>query len=208
MSGGTAAVTAAVAVISTAVSMYSQHEQQKSQEKAAKASAEYNAEVAAQEAATQRQLAQNELGKGIAERNRHARAAAQRQGELASMFGASGFAMDSGSTVGMLGDSMEEEQYDANIITQNANMAAWQHEAAATTADNQKSMFDYQYANAGSGRGASMLGMIGTGLGGIAQGMGQYNDYLKTQTPGYSKGKVYGDNGSVWELTKLSNYKP
>lgn len=172
-----------VSAVSTAVGMFAQMQQQRAQEKAASASAKYNAEVAAQEAATQRQLAQNEIGKGIADRNRHARAASARQGELASMLGASGFAMDSGSALSMLSDSMEEEQYDANIITQNANMAAWQHEVAATSADNRKSMFDYQYANAGSGRGASMLGMIGTGLGGLATGLGQYNEWDKTRTP-------------------------
>lgn len=200
-----------ITAIGTAVSMYAQNQQQRSQEKAAKANAEYNSEMAAQEAATQRQLAQNEVGKGIAERNRHARAASQRQGELASMLGASGFAMDSGSALGMLGESMEEEQYDANIITQNANMAAWQHEAAATSAENRKSMFDYQYANAGSGRGASMLGMIGTGLGGLGSAMGQYSKIQGTNTPGskpdFSKDKNYGTNGAVWNISKNMTWR-
>ena len=183
MSGGTTAVTLAVTAISTAVSMYAQNQQQKTQEKAAKNQAEYNAQMAENEAATQRQLAQNEIAKGAADRDRHARAAAQRHGEMVSMLGASGFTMDSGTNLSLLGEHMEEEQYDANIITQNANMAAWQHQTAAAGAENQKNMFDYQYANAGSGRGASMLGMIGTGLSGVATGLGQYNDWNKTKTP-------------------------
>lgn len=177
-------IAAALTLASTAMSMASQAQQTRTQKKAAEASATYNAQLAENEAANQRALAQNEVTKGVSERNRHMRAASQGMGQMRSMLGASGFTMDSGSSTSMLADQAEEYQYDADIITQNANMAAWQHNVAATSANNQKSMFDYQYANAGANKTASMLSQGSTLLGGIAQGMSMYAGLSGTATAG------------------------
>ena len=119
MSGATTAVTIATTVIATAASMYAQYEGQKAQEKSAKASAAYNAQVAANEAATQQQLAQNEISKGIADKERQQRQAARAMGEMRANMGASGFEMDTGSMVSLLDESAVEHQYDSNIIRQN-----------------------------------------------------------------------------------------
>lgn len=179
---GVLAAGLAVTALSTAMSMYAQSEQQRAAQNAANSQAEYNSQVAARQQATQEQLAQNEVAKGISERDRFLRNASRQQGEMAGMLGASGFAMDSGSSLSLLGESAEEAQYDADIISQNANMAAWQHQVGATSAINDQSMFAYQKANAGSGKTASMLGMGGTLLGGIASGMKMYNEWDKTTT--------------------------
>ena len=189
MSGGTAAVSVALAVAGTAMSMYSQYEQGKQQAKAATAQAEYNAQVAENEKAQQQQLAQNEIAKGIAERDRHMRNVSRQQGEMASMLAASGFEIDSGSNLSMLGESAEEAQYDANIITQNSHQAAWQHQVGVNAADNQLSLLSAQKSNAKTG--TDWLGMGGTLLGGIASGMHQWNGYKATQGAGSAGGKFY-----------------
>lgn len=171
----------AVTAISTAVSMYAQNQAQKSQERSAKAAAEYNAQVAENEAATQQQLAQNEIAKGVADRERQQRQAARAMGEMRADMGASGFEMDSGSNLSLLAESAAEHQYDSAVIASNAEQAAWQHQVAALNATNQGNLADWQYSNASSGRTAAGLGMAGTLLGGIGQGIGVYNDWSKTQ---------------------------
>ena len=171
-----------MSALSTGVGMYAQSEQQRAAQKAANDQAEYNSAVAAEQQATQEQLAQNEVAKGISDRDRFLRNASRQQGETASMMGASGFAMDSGSALSLLGESAEEAQYDADIISQNANMAAWGHQVGATSAINDQSMFAYQKANSGSGKTASMIGMGSTLLGGIANGMYMYSSAKKAET--------------------------
>lgn len=178
-----AAVPLIITAISTAVSMYAQHQQTKAQESSAKAAAQYNADAAAQEAETQRQLAQNEIAKGAAERNRVIRSGLRHMGEMRSGLAASGFEMDSGSALSVLGESAEEIQYDADITTQNAHMAAWQHQVGIAGAENAGAWANYQKDQAKNSGAASALAMGGTLLGGIAQGMGQYNDWQKTATP-------------------------
>jgi hypothetical protein len=182
MSGATTAISIAVAVIGASVSAYSQHEAQKSQEKSAKASAAYNAQVAENEAATQQELARNEISKGIADRERQQRSAARAMGEMRANMGASGFEMDSGSNESLLAESAAEHQYDSQIIMNNAEQASWQHLVGQTSALNQKSFADYQYANAGSGSGATNLAMAGTLLGGIGSAVGTYGQWVQAKT--------------------------
>jgi hypothetical protein len=97
--------------------------------------------------------------------------------------GASGFEMDSGSNLSLLAESAGEHQYDSAVITSNAGQAAWQHQVGALNATNQKSLYDWQAANAGSGRQATQLAMAGTLLGGIGSGIGTYNQWSKAQKP-------------------------
>ena len=194
MSGGTTAVSIAVTAISTAVGMYAQHQQQKAQEKSAKAAATYNAQVAENEAATQRQLAQNEVAKGAAERSLQQRKAARAMGEMRSGMGASGFEMDTGSMVSLLEESAVEHQYDSSVIGNNAAQAAWGHMVGVTAANNNQSFANWQGANADSGRMGSYLGMGGTLLGGISDGMNSYNKWNSTASPGqiYETKKIPG----------------
>lgn len=201
MSGGTTAVSIAVAVIGAAVTAYSQHEQQKAQEKSAKASAQYNAQVAENEAATQRELARNELSKGIAEREQQQRKAARAMGQMRADMGSSGFEMDSGSNLSLLAESAGEHQYDSAVITSNAEQAAWQHEVAAINATNQGNLADWQYANASSGRTASRLGMAGTLLGGIGSGIGTYNKWQQAQSAG-TAGDTFRKNAGKSQYTQ------
>jgi len=186
MSGGISATTLAyasiaVTAISTAASMYAGYQQQQSAEKSAKSAAEYNAQMAENEAATQQALAKNEISKGIADRERQQRQAARAMGDMRANMGASGFEMDSGSNLSLLEESAAEHQYDSAVIMSNAEQSAWQHQVAGLNATNQKSLYDWQKANASSGRGAAYLGMAGTLLGGIGKGIGQYNDWQKEQ---------------------------
>lgn len=167
----------AITAISTGVGMYAQHQQANAQ----KAAAAYNAQVAENEAATKRQLAQNEISKGIADRERQQRQAARAMGEMRANMGASGFEMDSGSNASLLAESAQEHQYDSNVIMSNANQAAWQHLVAANSAQNQQGFYNWQRSNAGSGQTATNLAMAGTLLGGIGQGIGIYNNYQKNK---------------------------
>ncbi|MDR1125292.1 MAG: hypothetical protein LBM64_04415 [Deltaproteobacteria bacterium] len=196
----------AVTAISTAVSMYAQYQGQKAQEKSQKAAAEYNAQVAANEAATQQQLAQNEIAKGVADRERQQRQAARAMGEMRADMAAGGFEMDSGSNLSLLAESAAEHQYDSAVITSNAEQAAWQHEVSALNATNQGHLADWQYANAGSGRGAALLGMGGTLLGGIGSAIGSYGQWSQV-TPAGGTGDII--NGNTIQLRhpsgRLSN---
>jgi hypothetical protein len=180
----------AVTALSTGLSMYGQYQAGKAQEAGAKASADYNAQTAANEAATQQQLAQNEIAKGAADRERQQRQAARAMGEMRANMGASGFEMDSGSNLSLLAESAAEHQYDSNIINQNAAAAAWQHQTAAASALNQQGLAEWQYANASSGRTATGLSMAGSLLSGIGAGIGQYNDWAKLQPSGVKEKKA------------------
>jgi hypothetical protein len=152
---------------STLLSMRSQQQQGQ----AAAQAGEYNARVAAYEAQTQRTLAGAEIQKGAEESGRLMRTGRARQGEMAAGMGASGFALDSGSNLGLLGQSAEEIQQDASIVRQNANMAAWGHLAAANRAENEGAFALY---SGQQGLANSKLAMTGTLLGGISKGLGAY----------------------------------
>ena len=166
----------ALMAASTAVQAKAQYEQGK----AAQAAANFNAQVASNEAETQRNLAQMEIQKGSEERNRLIRAGLAKQGELAGGMGASGFTLDSGSNLSLLGQSAEEIQHDASITTQNANMAAWNRLAGANKADNEAAFSLFQGKTA---RDQSKLAMTGTILGGIGQGLTGYYQIKSYTTP-------------------------
>ena len=178
----------ALTAVSTGISMVAQSQQAQQQADAQRAAAEYNAQVAANEAATQQQLAQNEISKGIADRERQQREAARKMGEMRANMGASGFEMDSGSNASLLTESAQEHQYDSQVIMSNANQAAWQHLVAAGSAQNQQSWANWQGSTASSGNNG--LAMAGTLLGGIGTGLGQYNAYSQNKASG-SKGGYY-----------------
>jgi K+-sensing histidine kinase KdpD len=179
-----AAAMMAIMVASAAMQAMAQHQQAKAQASAARAAGEYNAKVAANEAATQRSLAQAEIQKGIEERNRVLRAGMAKQGELAAGMGASGFTLDQGTNLSLLGQSAEEIQHDASIVTQSSKMDAWNRLAGATRAENEgifaRFSGENQAKQATAGLGLSMAGTI---LGGVGQGMGGYYNIKNTQTP-------------------------
>jgi hypothetical protein len=164
--------------------MYAQNEAQKAQARSARAAAEYNAQAAENQAATHRELAKNEIAKGVADRERQQRQAARAMGQMRADMAASGFEIDSGTNLSLLAESAGEHQYDSATIMSNAEQAAWQQEVAAINATNQGSMYNWQAANANSGRGASQLGMFGTLLGGIGAGIGQYNQWQQAKPSG------------------------
>ena len=174
---------------STVVGGMAQQQQAKSQAQAAQQAADYNSQVAANEAETQRNLAMAEMQKGAEERNRVMRAGLAHQGEMASSMGASGFTLDSGTNLSLLGQSAEEIQQDASIVSQNANMNAWQRLVGATKAENEGAFATYQGKLAQSNSG-SKLGLVGTILGGIGQGLSGWSSYQRTATP-----SGYGSSG-------------
>ena len=178
----------ALSAVTTGISMVAQNQQAQQQANAQKAAAEYNAQVAANEAATQQELARNEIAKGIDDRERQQRQAARAMGEMRANMGASGFEMDSGSNASLLAESAQEHQYDSQIIMSNASQAAWQHLVAAGSADNQQSWANWQGSTADSGRSANGLAMAGTLLGGIGTGIGQYNAYAQNKASSSKNG--------------------
>lgn len=167
-------VALAATIAATALSAAGQVVSMQQQEKSAKAAAEYNAQVAANEAATQQQLAQNEIAKGVADRERQQRQAARAMGEMRANMGAGGFTLDSGSNLSLLEESAAEHQYDSAVISSNAEQAAWQRMVGVTAAENSQSLANWQKANAGSGNAAGWLGVGGTILGGIGSAIGKY----------------------------------
>ena len=179
-----------LSAISTGIGMVAQNQQAQQQASAQKAAAEYNAQVAANEAATQQELARNEIAKGIDDRERQQRQAARAMGEMRANMGASGFEMDSGSSASLLAESAQEHQYDSQVIMSNANQAAWQHLVSAGAAENQQNWANWEGSNANSGRGAANLAMAGTLLGGIGTGIGQYNAFAQNKASS-SKGGYY-----------------
>ena len=191
-----AIISATTAIIGTALSVAGQLHQAQVQQDSANAAAAYNAQVAENEAATQQQLAQNEIQKGIADRERQQRAAARAMGENRAGAGASGFEMDTGSIVSLLAENATEHQYDSNIIRQNAEHAAWQHLVGVTSANNNAAFARYQGANAGSGMTGSLLGAGGTILGGIGTAVGQYNKIGSTSSPLASSS---GSGANYWD---------
>ncbi len=169
----------AITAISTGVSMYAQQQQAQAQANAQKSAAAYNAQVAENEAATKRQLAQNEISKGIADRERQQRQAARAMGEMRANMSASGFEIDSGSNLSLLAESAQEHEYDSQTIMSNANQAAWHHLVGATAAQNQQSFSNWEGRQAGNS--SAGLAMTGTLLGGLGKAVGQYNTWKQNQ---------------------------
>jgi len=165
-----ATVMAVATIASTVMGMYGQQQAASAQKQAAAA----NAQMAENQAATEQELARNEIAKGIADRERQQRQAARAMGEMRANMAASGFEIDSGSNLSLLAESAGEHQYDSAVITSNSEQAAWQHQAAAINATNQGSLFDWQKSNI---QPAANVAMAGTLLGGIASSIGAYNKY-------------------------------
>ena len=169
-----------ISLLGTLFGGYAQQQQAEAQSRAAQASANYNAQVAANEAQTQRNLAMAELQKGADDRNRIIRAGLAKQGEMAANMGAGGFTLDQGTNLSILAQSAEEIAHDASIATQNANMNAWRHEVGATQADNERafSLFQGQQAKSST----SKLGLAGTVLGGIGEGLTGWYELKNSKT--------------------------
>ena len=165
----------AATLASTVMSVMAQRQQANAQAAAAQQAANYNAQVAANEAETQRNLAMAEMQKGADERNRVIRAGLAKQGEIASGMGASGFVLDQGTNLSLLGQSAEEIQHDVSITNQNTAMNAWNHLAGAQRARNEGALAQFQgRAKSAQTLAGSKLGLAGTVLGGLGQGLTGY----------------------------------
>ena len=163
-----AAAGLAITLAGSAMKAHDQRQEGKARAEAAQATAGYNAQVAANEAETQRSLAMAELKKGADERSRVIRAGLAKQGETAAGMGGSGFTLDSGTNLGLLGQGAEEISHEASLAARKANMNAWQRLNAAAQAENDKALALFQGRqarnNGKSGLAATLLGGIGRGL--------------------------------------------
>ena len=184
MSGATAAISVAATVISTAVGMYSQSVAAKQQEKAAKDAAYNNAQIAENQQAVQEGLARNEMQKGINDRERQQRKAAQAMADMRAQMGAAGFEIDSGTNLSLLAESAQEHQYDSQVTLSNAQQAAWAHQVGATNAENSKNFALYQGEQAWNNGLTTGINMAGTLLGGIASGIGNVSALNQYSTSG------------------------
>ena len=167
-----------LSLLGTFTGGFAQQQQQQAQAQAARAAANWNAQVLDQDAQTSRLLAMAELAKGADDRSRLTRAGLANQGAMAAHMGASGFEMDSGTNLNLLGQNAEEIAHDASTVTHNANVAAWQHETAANRAKNEAAFARQQGILAGNSN--SNLAMAGTFLGGIGQGLSGYYQIKNT----------------------------
>ena len=172
----------AFTAVSTAVSMAAQQQQAKRAQAAANAQADIAAQTAENERATQAQLAQNEVQKGIDERNQFVRDAARKQGEMTNRLAANGFELDSGTNASLLGENVAEAQHQANLITQNAAQNAWGFTNGMVNAENKNSIAQFQSQQAISdSKNKAAWGMADSLLGAAGQGLGIYKDWAKQQ---------------------------
>ena len=148
-----------------------QYQQARAQAEAARGAAEYQARAAAGEAERMHGLARAEIEKGAGERSRVIRAGLARQGELAGGLGASGFALDQGSPLSLLGQSAEEIQHEASLAGQNAALRAWKHQAGATGSANEGAFARFQAQMRAAQAGNNRLGLAGTILGNLGRGL-------------------------------------
>ena len=170
------AISMALTAASAVMGMVGQYSQGKAQKKAA----EYNAQVAANDAAMQQQLAQNDIAKGAADKERQQREALRHMGTLRANTAAAGFELDSGSALDLLAENATEHQYDSNIIDNNTAQSVWQRQVNITGAENNRAMSLYQAKQAGTN---TLMNMGSTLLGGMAKGMGQYSALPKSPAP-------------------------
>ena len=164
----------AASLAGTVMGGINQYQQSQAQAEAARRKADFQARAAENEAASQRDLARAEMQKGAAERDRVIWAGLVRQGELASGLGASGFALDSGSSRGLLGQGAEEIQQEASLAGQNAALKAWERRAGAARAENEAALAGFE---AKTQRGNSKLGLASTVLGGLGRGLTGFYRY-------------------------------
>lgn len=189
-------------IAASAMSALGQYQQARTAAKTAQATAEYNANLARQEAETARKQAIMEQQKGAVELSNQRRAAQRAMGKMRASMGASGFEMDSGSNLSMLAESAAEHQQDSSVIESNARQAAWAQEVAAVRADNSAGYYDWQSATANNGMTGAYLGMAGTLLGGVAQGVGMYSKLSSAATPTSGSSIFSGTSG----VTSSSTY--
>ena len=140
-------------------------------QQAAAGAAEYQARAAAGEAESRRNLARAEIEKGAEERGRIIRAGLARQGELAAGLGASGFALDQGSHLSLLGQSAEETQHEASLAGQDAALRAWKHQAGAAGSENEGAFARFQAQVRAAQAEKNRLGLAGTILGNLGRGL-------------------------------------
>jgi hypothetical protein len=158
----------AATLASTVVGGIVQYQEAQAQAAAARQVAEYKAQVAEGEAETRRNLARAEIEKGAAERDRIIRAGLAKQGEIAGGLGASGFTLDQGTNLSLLGQSAEEIQQDVSLAGHNAALKAWNHLAGAAKAGNEGARARLQgqadQGTANSKLAGTILGTLGQGL--------------------------------------------
>jgi len=164
----------AATLASTVVGGLAQYQQGQAQAAAARQAAEYNARAAEGEAETRRNLARAEIEKGAAERDRVLRAGLAKQGELANGLGASGFTLDQGTNLSLLGRSAEEIQEEASLAGQDAALKAWNHLAGAARTGNEGALARYQGQGAAGQSGSKLAGTI---LGSLGQGLAYNNKW-------------------------------
>ena len=158
----------AATLASTVMGGLAQYQQSQAQAEAARQTAEYNARAAEGEAETRRNLARAEMEKGAEERDRMLRAGLAKQAELAAGLGASGFTLDQGTNLSLLGQSAEEIQHELSLAGHNAAMKAWNHQAGAAKAENEGARARFQGQakadQANSKLANTLLGALGQGL--------------------------------------------
>ena len=158
----TTAVTALIAAASTAVAM----QQQKAQAQAQQKQMEYQAQMLEQDKANARQKAQAALAAGEAEASLLRRDSARKQGELAAAMSASGFALDSGSNLSLLGEAAEESAHKASLLRHETATNAWNLQQQGLDAENRAQFERMRAAQTGTnvryGMAQSLLGGLGS----------------------------------------------
>lgn len=152
-------------IASTAASLGSammQMQAQNQQAAAQRASLNYQRQVAENNARTSEALAEDARQRGRAEERSQRLRTQQLLGRQQAVLAATGFQADSGSALGILGDTAALGELDALQIRDNAAREAWQFRVQGSNDRAQAGLFGLEASNVQSASPAPLLSSIGT----------------------------------------------
>ncbi|MGP1257211.1 MAG: virion core protein, T7 gp14 family [Kiloniellales bacterium] len=152
-------------IASTAASLGSammQMQAQNQQATAQRASLDYQRQVAENNARTSEALAEDARQRGRAEERAQRLRTQQALGQQQAALAATGFQADSGSALGILGDTAALGELDALQIRDNAAREAWQFRVQGSNDRAQAGLFGLEARNVQGASPAPLLSSIGT----------------------------------------------
>ena len=152
-------------IASTAAALGSaalQMQAQSQQAAARRASFDYQRQVSENNAQTSEALAEDARQRGRAEERAQRLQTQQLLGRQRAVLGATGLQADSGSALGILGDTAALGELDALQIRDNATREAWRFQVQASNDQAQAGLLGLEASNVQGGSPAPLLSALGT----------------------------------------------
>ncbi|MGP1254927.1 MAG: virion core protein, T7 gp14 family [Kiloniellales bacterium] len=156
---------------STVIGGVMQMQAQGQQATAQRQALDYQRQVAENNAITSERLAEDARERGREEERRQRMTTRDLKGRQTAVLAATGFQADTGSALGILGDTAELGELDALTIRDNAAREAWRFEVQAANDRAQAGLLDVQRSNV---QGATIAPLLGAG-GQVADTWYQYS---------------------------------